>query len=82
MSTREPVEAKVKAATATAFVVSLLLAVLNAVSADSALLDPLPAWLQAILVALVPTAATYLAGWQARHTPRLPETGPTTGGLR
>lgn len=65
-----PIEAKVKAATSVTFVASLLLAVLNAVSADSALLDPLPAWLQAALVALIPTAVTYLAGWQARHTPR------------
>lgn len=70
MATTTPTETKVKASTAAAFVVSLIVAVLNTASADSSLLDPLPAWLQAILVALVPTAATFLAGWQARHTPR------------
>lgn len=70
MATHAPVETKVKATTTVTFLASLLLAVLNAVSADSALLDPLPAWLQAVVVALVPTAVTFLAGWQAKHTPR------------
>lgn len=66
-----PVEAKVKAATTATFLVSLLIGVLNTVSADSSLLDPLPDWLQALLIAVVPTAITFLAGWQAQHTPRI-----------
>ncbi|MET8478175.1 holin [Streptomyces clavifer] len=65
-----PTETKVKAASAAAFVVGLAIALLNAVAADSSLLGPLPAWLQAPILALVPTALTWLAGYQARHTPR------------
>jgi hypothetical protein len=72
MSTAHPVEAKVKAATSVSFLASLVVAVLNAVAADSSLLGPLPVWLQAIVIALVPTALTFLAGYQARHTPRGP----------
>ncbi|MBT2508794.1 holin [Streptomyces sp. ISL-98] len=67
-----PTEAKVKAASAMTFVVGLVLAVLNAVAADSSLLGPLPVWLQAVAIPLVPTALTWLAGYQARHTPRGP----------
>ncbi|NWF31283.1 holin [Streptomyces sp. PKU-EA00015] len=67
-----PVETKVKAASAATFLVGIAIAVLNAVAADSSLLGPLPAWLQAITLPLVPTALTWLAGYQARHTPRSP----------
>lgn len=66
-----PIEAKVRAATAGSFVVSLLIMVLNAVVANNSLLKPLPAWLQAIVIALAPTAVTFLAGFQAPHTPRV-----------
>ncbi|MFB7219330.1 holin [Streptomyces sp. NPDC056227] len=65
-----PVETKVKAASAATFIVAVAVAVLNAVTADSSLLGPLPSWLQAPLLALVPTAVTWLAGYQARHTVR------------
>lgn len=65
-----PVETKVKASTAATFCVSLLVAVLNAVVADSTLLQPLPSWLQGPLLALAPTAVTFLSGWAAQHTPR------------
>jgi len=65
-----PVEAKVKAATSATFVVSLLLAVLNSVVADDSLLQPLPSWLQAIVIAVGPAAVTFLSGWQANHSPR------------
>lgn len=65
-----PVETKVKAATSATFVVSLVIAVLNSVVADDSLLQPLPVWLQPILIALVPAAITFLSGWQAQHTPR------------
>ncbi|MGW7001449.1 holin [Streptomyces sp. NPDC054933] len=77
------VEAKVKAATAGSFVVSLLIMVLNAVVANNGLLKPLPAWLQAIVIALAPTLVTFLAGFQAPHTPRVapaPEP-PAAGGV-
>ncbi|MGW2591945.1 holin [Streptomyces sp. NPDC001515] len=65
-----PIETKVKASTAVTFVVGLAVAVLNAVEADSTLLGPLPSWLQAPLLALVPAGLAFLAGYQARHTPR------------
>lgn len=65
-----PVEKKVAWATAAAFLASLLLALLNALLADSELLGSLPAWLQFVLVAGAPTAVTFLGGWQATHTPR------------
>ncbi|MFH8369206.1 holin [Streptomyces sp. NPDC018031] len=69
--TTAPVEAKVKAATTGTLLVSLLLAVLNTAQEDGgALLDPLPEWLQAIVIALIPPVVTFLSGWQARHTPR------------
>ena len=68
-----PVEAKVKASTGAAFAVSLVLAVLNEAVADHSLLGPLPYWVQAIIIAGAPPAITFLAGWQARHTPRLPQ---------
>jgi VIT1/CCC1 family predicted Fe2+/Mn2+ transporter len=64
------IETKVAAATATTFLAGLAIAILNAVQADTTLLGPLPAWLQAPLLALVPAALTLLAGYQARHTPR------------
>ncbi len=70
-----PVEAKVKSATTATFLVSLLIAVLNAVVADDALLGPLPPWLQAVVIAAAPTAVTFLSGWAARHTPRSPVSG-------
>lgn len=64
------IETKVTAATATTFVVGLAVAILNAAQADTTLLTPLPGWAQAPLIALIPTALTFLAGYQARHTPR------------
>ncbi|MEU2797418.1 holin [Streptomyces sp. NPDC006995] len=67
---KAPVEAKVKAASTGAFLAGLAVAMLNAVVADNSLLGPLPSWLQAPLLALVPTALTWLAGYQARHTAR------------
>ncbi|MFF5589740.1 holin [Streptomyces hygroscopicus] len=71
MATNPPVEAKVKAATTATLLVSLVLAVLNDVRDDASLLAPLPGWLQAIVIALVPPAVTFLSGWQARHTSRI-----------
>ncbi|MFD9752679.1 holin [[Kitasatospora] papulosa] len=65
-----PTEAKVKAASTASFLAGLAIAVLNAVVADSSLLGPLPVWLQAPVLALVPAGLTWLAGYQARHTPR------------
>ncbi|MFF5587569.1 hypothetical protein [Streptomyces hygroscopicus] len=40
-------------------------------ASDAELLAPLPGWLQAIVIALVPPAVTFLSGRQARHTSRI-----------
>lgn len=72
MTKTAPVEEKVRVATAASFLVSVAIAVLNSVAADSALLGPLPDWLQVAVIALVPAAVTFLSGWAARHTPRGP----------
>lgn len=74
MTVAAPVEAKVKAASGATFGAGIAVAVLNAIAADSSLLGPLPAWLQAPILALVPAALAFLAGYQAPHSPR-PDTG-------
>ncbi|MFD7410162.1 holin [Kitasatospora purpeofusca] len=64
------IETKVKAASAASFGAGLAVALLNAVAADSALLAPLPGWVQAPVLALVPYGVTWLSGYAAPHTPR------------
>ena len=64
------VETKVKAATAASFGAGIVIAVLNAVTADASLLGPLPIWLQSVILAAAPAALTFLSGWQAKHTVR------------
>lgn len=71
----EPVEQKVKSATAATFLVSLLIAVLNSVVADDSLLGPLPSWLQPVIIAVAPAAVTFLSGWYAAHSPRADAAG-------
>lgn len=69
-----PVEAKVVASTAAAFVVGALAAFLNYEVGDSQLMGSLPAWGQLAVTTVVPPVATFLSGWSAKHTPR-PDTG-------
>jgi predicted membrane protein len=69
------VEAKVWAATTAAFVVSVVVSLLNEVQDNHALLGSLPGALQAVILIVAPTAITFLAGYAARHTPRSPD-GP------
>lgn len=64
------IEKKVKAATLGAFVSSAVIATLNAWMADDSLLGSMPGWAQTLIVALGPTAVTFLSGWAARHTPK------------
>jgi hypothetical protein len=71
------IEAKVIAATAAAFVVSVTVSLLNQVQDDHALLGSLPGALQFVILAVAPTAATFMAGYVARHTPRPAEDVPT-----
>ncbi|RYJ26464.1 phage protein [Streptomyces sp. L-9-10] len=66
-----PVEKKVTAASAAAFLGSTgLLGVLAAVQDDARLVGFLPDGLSPFVLALVPAAATFVAGWKAKHTPR------------
>lgn len=64
------VEAKVKWASIATYVGSAMgLAALQAVG-DAQLVDALPDVLEPFALALLPLAATFLAGYKARHTPR------------
>jgi hypothetical protein len=67
---RWAVEAKVIASTAASAAAGIGVAVLNDVEADHQLLGGTPAWAQALVLVLVPPLAAFLAGYQARHTPR------------
>ncbi len=69
------IEAKVIAATIGSFVISAVIAWLNAAEQDPHLLGALPTWVQTLLIAVIPAVVTFLAGYQAAHTPRpdLPE---------
>lgn len=64
-----PVEAKVQVSTLVTFLAGLGGALLNTFVANSALLGGLPSWLQFLIIALAPAAATFLAGYAAPHTP-------------
>lgn len=68
--TPQPVESKVKWATAATFVAGVLVAVLNVVQDNPGLLEPLPKWAQALVIALAPALVTFLAGYAAPHTRR------------
>lgn len=72
-----PIERKVTAATAAAYLGSTgLLAAITAVQDQPGLVGFLPTWLAPFVLPLVPAAATLVAGYQARHTPRTdPEAG-------
>lgn len=67
------IELKVIASTAATFVVSVVLAVLNAVQDNHALLGSVPSALQFVIMAVIPTAVTFTSGYLAKHSPR----GPT-----
>lgn len=67
-------ELKVLAASGMTFVAGLGLGILSEVQ-DGDLPLPGPGPVQTLILALVPTALTYLAGWKAKHTPREVVTG-------
>lgn len=65
-----PVERKVTAATAAAYVGSAgLLGALAAVQDNARLLEWMPDSFAPFVLALVPTAITAVSGWMAKHTP-------------
>jgi hypothetical protein len=72
------VEAKVKAAAIGTLVISLVLALLNAVVGNSQILGGFPAWLQFVLITCAPTLVAFLSGYNAKHTaiPPVPPVKP------
>jgi hypothetical protein len=66
-----PIEKKVKVSSVVTYLVSLAgLAILGAVTDDSSLISSMPDALEPFVLALVPAAASWIAGWAAPHTPR------------
>ncbi|MEU7093040.1 holin [Kitasatospora aureofaciens] len=66
-----PVEKKVKASAAAAYVASAgLLGSLAAVQDNVRLLSWMPDSVAPFVLALVPTAITAVSGWLAKHSPR------------
>lgn len=66
-----PVEKKVTAATAAAYLGSTgLLAVLETARDNAELVGWMPPGVTPFVLALVPAAITFVSGWAARHTPR------------
>jgi hypothetical protein len=70
--TMATVETKVAASTVATFIVGALVAVLNAAHDNPDLLGGLPLAVQTLLLVLIPTLVTFVAGWSAPHTPRPP----------
>jgi hypothetical protein len=68
---RPPVEGKVKASTAGAYLGLLaLLTVLQTVNTNLDLIAFLPDWLETLTIPLLPGLATYTGGYLAKHAPR------------
>ncbi|QHC16855.1 holin [Streptomyces sp. GF20] len=66
-----PIETKVKASSVATYLLSLAaLAILGAVTDDPSLIAGMPDALEPFVLALVPAAASAVAGWAAPHTPR------------
>lgn len=67
------IETKVSAATAGTYVASTsVLAGLAAIQDNARLLDWMPDSLSPFVIALVPAAIAFVAGWAAKHSPRAP----------
>lgn len=70
-SASAPIEKKVKASSALAYLASLAgLAVLGGVTDDPSLIGGMPDALEPFVLALLPAAGAWIAGWAAPHTPR------------
>lgn len=67
---KNPVETKVKTSTWATLAASVLLANVNAVQDQPGILDPLPPWVQFMIIATIPPVATFLSGYAAPHTGR------------
>lgn len=77
-----PIETKVKASTAVATLVGVLVTVLNSTVGNSQLMGSMPSWAQSLLTLFGPPLATFFAGFYAPHTPLAAPTPepPATGG--
>ncbi|MGW4705004.1 holin [Streptomyces sp. NPDC004285] len=72
MAQNKTIETKVKASTVAAFLASTgLLSMLAAVQDNARLLSWMPDSVSPFVLALVPTAITFVSGWTAKHTPRI-----------
>lgn len=69
------VETKVWASTVGALLAAAALAIVNGVTADSALLGSLPGWAQFVIILAVPPIVAFLSGYAAPHTHRPPVAG-------
>ncbi len=68
---KRPVEKKVTWSSVLAYLGGLaVMAVLNAVATDEGLISALPAWLESLVVPIVPAVIAFVGGWFAKHTPR------------
>ncbi|MGW8746549.1 holin [Streptomyces sp. NPDC055794] len=66
-----PIEKKATAGSALAYLASLAgLAILGGVTDDPSLISGMPDTLEPFVLALVPAAGAWIAGWAAPHTPR------------
>lgn len=65
-----PIETKVKMSTAVAATVGIVVAVLNGIVGNSALMGALPPWAQALILIVVPAVATGVGGYWAPPTDR------------
>lgn len=70
-----PIEVKVKASTFLAFVVGVVISILNGVQENPDLLGFFPPIVQALLLTLIPPLVVFAAGYRAPHTSRAINTG-------
>lgn len=80
MTTKKPIETKVKAGTAATYLASVAaLAVIGAVSDTPLLISGLPDLLESIILPVLPALVAFFAAYKAKHTPRpdLEEETPT-----
>lgn len=69
MAATAPIERKVTAATLGSLAAAVAITLLNATTGTD-LLGGAPAWVQHLATLLAPPLVTFLAGYQASHTPR------------
>lgn len=65
-----PVEKKVSAAALVSLLAAVVLAALNYVGGDAAVLADVDPILRGLLLAVIPPLAAFVGGFQAPHTPR------------